>query len=251
MSKIEYGLQLYSLRDISKDDLEGAIRGAAEMGYHYMEFAGFQGHSAEQVKAWLDQYGVEASGTHTGVALLTPDKIQETIAYHKTIGCKNLIVPWGDCSSKEKLDELVAALNYAQPILAEAGITLGYHNHSIEFIRADYGIVPEEYIAENTTVELEIDTFWAFNAGLDPVATVKKYADRVRVIHLKDGIPASKSEDGKPHGKSTGEGMAPVLAVREMALEMGILMVIESEGLDPTGLEETGRCIKFLRSLEK
>ena len=45
----EYGLQLFSLRDITGNDLEGALKAVAEMGYKYVEYAGFFGHSAEQI----------------------------------------------------------------------------------------------------------------------------------------------------------------------------------------------------------
>ena len=41
---IEYGLQLYSVRDITKENLKDALRQVAEMGYTYVEFAGFFGH---------------------------------------------------------------------------------------------------------------------------------------------------------------------------------------------------------------
>ncbi|MBR2952631.1 MAG: sugar phosphate isomerase/epimerase [Clostridia bacterium] len=249
--QIKYGLQLYSLRDITTEDLEGAIRGAAELGYYYMEFAGFKGHPAETVKGWLDKYGVVASSTHTELGLLTPENIQETIAYHKTIGCDYLIIPWMDCSTAEKLQENIDIMNYAQPILAEAGITLAFHNHSTEFIKTSYGVIPHEELQKKTSIEFQIDTFWAFSAGLDPVKVITELRDRVRMIHLKDGIPACHTEDNKTQGKSVGSGEAPVDAVRAAALDMGMKIIIESEGCDPTGLEEVGRCIAYLRSLEK
>ena len=52
-----YGIQLYSLRDISKDDFEGMLKAVADMGYKMVESAGFFGHSAEEVRAMLDEYG--------------------------------------------------------------------------------------------------------------------------------------------------------------------------------------------------
>ena len=51
-------------------------------------------------------------------------------------------------------------------------------------------------------------------------------------------------------GVSLGSGDAPVARVREWAIQNNILMVVESEGLDPTGIEEVERCIAYLRSLE-
>ena len=78
---------------------------------------------------------------------------------------------------------------------------------------------------------------------------IERLKNRIRVVHLKDGI-ADPTGGHKVEGKSVGSGKAPILAVREKALELGLLMVIESEGLDPTGPEEVGRCISFLRTLD-
>ena len=256
MARIEYGLQLYSVRDITKTDFKAALKKVAELGYKYVEPAGFFDQTAEDVKAWLDEFGLICSGTHTGMAALLPENIDATIAYHKTIGCNNLIVPGADWSTEAKMDENIALLNAAQKKLAENGIRLGYHNHSREFHVTDYGKVIEDEIIARTSVELEIDTFWAFNAGVDPVAYCESLKDRIRVIHLKDGIPSAPDCKNYFHvhdgvkGLSVGSGEAPVKAVREWALANGILMVIESEGLDPTGPEEVARCISFLRSLD-
>lgn len=253
---VEYGLQMYSLRDVTKDDLKGSLKMVADMGYKFVEFAGFFGHGAEDVKAWLDEYGLICSGTHTGADLIAEDKIDETIAYHKTIGCKNLIVPGMDWSTEEKMDENIALLNAAQKKLAEHGIVLGYHNHSGEFFPTFYGKIVEDEIIRRTGVELEIDTFWAFNAGLDPVAYCESMKDRIRVIHLKDGIPCKPENHNIEHvhdgveGRSTGEGVAPVKAVREWAMKNQVLMVIESEDLSPSGPEEVKRCIDYLRTLD-
>ena len=253
---IEYGLQMYSVRDITKDDLKGALKQVAEMGYKYVEFAGFFENTAEDVKAWLDEYGLVASGTHTKLDALTPENIAETIRYHKVIGCTNLIVPSAKWKTAEQMEENIAALNAAQKQLADAGITLGYHNHSGEFYETPYGKIVEDELIARTDIAIEIDTFWLFNAGIDPVPYLEAHKDRIRVIHLKDGLVQRDGngcfENAKNGavGKSVGSGDAPVVAVRSWAVENNILMVIESEGLDPTGPEEVKRCIDFLRSLE-
>ena len=96
---------------------------------------------------------------------------------------------------------------------------------------------------KRSDINFEIDTYWAFVAGRDPVETITRLKDRVNVIHLKDGLRGGQ-------GKALGEGEAPVLAVRQKAITMGLRMVVESEGLDPTGLGEVRRCIDFLRAQE-
>ena len=60
---------------------------------------------------------------------------------------------------------------------------------------------------------------------------------------IKDGLTNGQ-------GRALGEGTAPVAAVREYAIAHGLEMVVESETLNPTGIKEVERCIKYLRSLE-
>lgn len=250
MSKTEYGIQMYSLRDITQNNLKQALQTVANQGYKYIEFAGFFDNSAQAVKEWLDEYSLICSGTHTGIGEITKENLERTVEYHQAIGCKNLIVPGADWSTEEKMNYNLEVMNYACPILKKAGIVLGYHNHSHEFLPTSYGkYLHKEIEAACPEVEFELDTFWIFNAGLDPVAEMERLKERVRVIHLKDGIP-SNDKSHNAIGKSVGEGEAPVKAVREKALELGILMVIESEGLQPSGTEEVGRCIEYLRTLE-
>ena len=240
---IQYGLQLFSVRDLTGSDLEGALRAVADMGYAYVEYAGFFGHPAEEVAAWQEKYGLQCSGTHTGWGELLPENIEETIRYHKVIGNKHIIVPGADLDSLEKIIDFCHVMNRAQLRLAQEGISLGYHNHSHEFVVMPWGSTIHAELEKRGTFDFEIDTFWAFNAGLDPLQVLDRLAGRVRVIHLKDGFKGGQ-------GKALGEGEAPVLAVRKKAIDMGLRMVVESEGLDPTGLGEVKRCIDFLKAQE-
>ena len=216
---MEYGIQMYSLRDITDKDLDGALRAVAEMGYKTVEFAGFFGHSAEEVRAMLDKYGLVCSGNH------------------------NYIIPGHDLSTKAKLDEFIAQCNEIAPKLREKGIELGYHNHSHEFIPTAEGYEIHKELEERCDVFFELDTYWSFVAKRDPVSEMERLKSRLRCIHLKDGSP-----DGK--GCSLGQGAAPVKAVRKKAIELGVGIVVESEGLDPTGKEEVERCINFLKACD-
>ena len=243
----KYGIQLYSIRDLTSQNLEEAIKAVAEMGYSYVEFAGFFGYTAEEVRAMLDKYGVEVCSTHTGWQELKPEVLADTIAYHKAIGNKNIVVPGFD-RTEATFDEMIEVFNYAAPILKENGIALGYHNHSYEFIPTESGRVFHNELAEKTDVEIQLDTFWVYNAELDPIAEMEKFKTRARSIHLKDGIKSGARVESGAVGKSVGSGNAPVLDVIKKAEELGLIMIVESEGLDPTGREEVKRCIDFLKA---
>ena len=187
----------------------------------------------------LDKYGLKVSGTHTQMSELEED-LEAMIQYHKTIGNTNIIIPGYNLSTKERIDAFVDLCNAIGPRLAEDGIRFGFHNHSGEFYPVD-GVIPEVEIETRTGMMLELDTFWAFNAGEDPIAWMKRLHEegKLCVIHLKDGFKGGR-------GVALGEGEAPVAAVRALAEELGVTIVVESEGLDPTGREEVERCFRYL-----
>ena len=237
---MEYGIQMYSVRDITEKNMDGALKALAEMGYKFVEFAGFFGIPADEIKAMLDKYGLKVSGTHTGWQEIA-EHYEETLAYHKAIGNTRIIVPGADLTTKAKLDAFIDMMNEFQPKLAAEGITLGYHNHDHEFKPNQDGLIPEEELLARTNLLLEVDTYWVYAAGKDPVTFLQEHKDRIRVIHLKDG-------KGGDACASLGQGIAPVAQVRQAAIQLGLEMVVESEGLEPTGLEEVRRCMDFLRS---
>ena len=235
-----YGIQLYSLRDVTESDFKGTLKKVADMGFKMVESAGFFGHSADTVRGWLDEYGLEICSTHTGIDLLEND-FDATIEYHKAIGCKNLIIPWAPFETKEQLDALIEKINVWCPKAKAAGIEMHYHNHYKEFLPNNDGLIAIEELAKRTDILLEVDTYWAYVAGEDPIAVLDKYGDKIKFIHLKDGTKDKQ-------GKSLGQGTAPVLAVLKKAEATGRKIVVESEGLDPTGIEEVGRCMEFLKA---
>ena len=237
-----YGIQLYSLRDITEKNLEEGLRLVSEMGYGSVEFAGFFGHGAEDVVQMLKRHHLTVSSTHTDWRELTPDRLAQTIRYHKTLGNANIIIPGADLSTPEKLDAFIDLLNAVQPKLATEGIALGYHNHAGEFTPNAWGVLTHEELEKRTQIMFQIDTYWAYVAGVDPVGLLERLRDRVRCIHLKDG--------DKVNGLALGEGTAPVEAVRAKAIALGMQIIVESEGCDPSGPEEVGRCMQYLRQLD-
>ena len=245
---MKYGLQLYSVRDAAKESIENMFASVAKIGYTMVESASFYGLEAIELKKLLDKYGLELCSTHTSVRRLR-DELDATIEYHKTVGCNNIVIPGTPVNTKEELDELINLINTILPKIEAAGMKLHFHNHTKEWLPNADGLIPQDEIASRTEVYFELDTFWAFNAGRDPIELLEKYAARICLIHLKDGIPMKDGNEAI--GKSLGQGEAPVEAVRAKALDMGLTMIVESEGLDPSGLEEVARCISFLSKLEK
>ena len=164
--------------------------------------------------------------------------------YDKDDDYPDYIIPGADLSTLDKIREFCDIVNFAQPLLEKEGIRLSYHNHSGEFVLMPWGSTIHSELELRTNICFQLDTYWLYNAGVDPIQTMERLAHRLHIIHLKDGMMGGA-------GKALGEGTAPVVAVREKALEMGLRIVVESETLTPDGISEVGRCISFLKSLEE
>jgi sugar phosphate isomerase/epimerase len=240
---MKYGIQLYSMRDLAERDLEAAIAEASHIGYKMIEFAGFFGRTPEQITKALCENKIELFGTHSGMGELVAD-FEGTVRFHKAIGNKNYIIPHHPMRNKAELDSFVELVKKYQPMLKEEGIRLSYHNHSMEYQPNEDGLYPNPELFRLTDIGFEIDTFWAFNAGADPVELMEKYGDRLTCIHLKDGFKGGK-------GMPLGMGEAPVKAVYEKAVSLGIPIIVESETCDPTGPDEARICFEYLKTLEK
>ena len=252
---MKYGIQMYSLRDITGSDMKGALRAVAEMGYKTVEFAGFFGIDAKDIKAMLDEYGLTCVSTHTGLDEIK-NNYADTLRYMEAIGNRDIIIPFTNPANQSEIDEIISSINELEPKLRNDGFKLAYHNHSHEFIPNADGSMIHQQLEDKTNVLFEIDTYWAFNAKIDPIAILERLKDRITHIHLKDGIASAADCKNFDHvhdgvkGLSVGSGKNNIPAIVDWANKNNVLMVIESEGLDPTGLEEVGRCIEYLRTLD-
>lgn len=237
---MEYGIQLYSVRDLAEKDFAAALEAVANMGYTHVEFAGFFDIPAKEMKAMLDSNGLKVSGTHALLKELDGD-FGALVDYHHTIGNENYV-----CGIRkfdpENLSAAVESLNKYQKMLSAEGIRLGLHNHDKEFRLNEAGQLPVQVLWDNTDIVFEVDTYWVYIAGKDPVKVIEEMKSRVPMIHLKDG-------DDQRNGFSLGSGTAPVAAVRKKAIDLGMHIIVESEGLQPDGVSEVARCMDYLKKL--
>lgn len=187
--KIPIGLQLYSIRHECEKDLAGTLAKVAEMGYDGVEFAGYYGHGAGEIKGLLDKLGLRCCGTHTGWAAVQPDALAETVALNQALGNKYIIIPGlppEQRATRAAWLQTAAFFNDLGAKLAPKGMLTGYHNHYVEFQALD-GELPWDTLFSNTgpNMVMQLDTGNARHGGADPATFLLRYPGRAITVHLK------------------------------------------------------------------
>jgi sugar phosphate isomerase/epimerase len=188
--KIPVGLQVYSVRKEAEKDLPGVLAQVAQMGYQGVEFAGYYGHEAKDIRKMLDTNGLVCCGTHTQMADLADDKLAATLEFNKTLGNKYVIVPWlepAKTNPRETWMGHAKRLNVLSEKLKPQGMWIGYHAHQHDFEDLG-GTTPWDIIASNTRkdVIMQLDLGNCMDGGGDPVMYLRRYPGRAVTIHLKE-----------------------------------------------------------------
>lgn len=192
MKQFKVGIQLYGVRNSMKEDFEGTLKKLADMGYEYVEFAGYYDKTKEEIKELLDKYGLKCISVHQALDFFDEDA-DNAAEFLKYFGVKYSIIPW---YKKEQLagtpdwDATVERFTKVAKVLKAHGMKLGYHNHEFEFETYE-GKYLHDYIFEAIPEELidpEFDTCWVHYAGINPVEKLREFSGRVEVVHLKDFV---------------------------------------------------------------
>jgi len=242
------GLQLYSLHDEMAADLSGTLAEVADLGIRNVEIYGLLGRAPEQFRAELDRHGLRAVGYHVQLDQLQHD-VPGIVAQAKILGIGHVGVAWikpagagpNEGITVRDVDVAATAFNQACPALKRAGLHVFYHLHGFEFRKDETGrTLLDRFLAETdpACVELQVDVFWVAQAGQDPVALLRRYPDRVKLLHLKDirrgatlGEMAGHApkEDFVALGDGTVDWPALLAAARQDGVEWYIL---EDESAD-------------------
>lgn len=236
-------LQLYSVRETAKADLHGVLKEAAAWGYDGVEFAGFHGHDAAQVREWLDACGLKCPSTHTPFAAMADDKFDATVAFHQTIGCDTILIPWLQEDKRNSLESCTQTAAFFSSLIEKVralGLRTGFHVHAEDVLLleppAGDGRSPWAIFAELTPEDfiLQYDTANGMDGGTDPVATIRAHPGRSQLLHLKefgDGTGTLRGKAGQSQAV-LGRGDVDLPGVLDAARDVGGTQwyIIEQEG---------------------
>ena len=192
MKQWPIAIQVYSVREQAEQDFAGTMRALKEMGYDGVELAGTYGMSAVEVKAILDEIGLELVSAHVGPDLLEQEEI---LADYAATGMKYIVIPWFPAPKDEKeLENAVAKIRGIAERCRAHGMQLLYHNHDFELETVGGRCILDAYYEDIPAdlLQTELDMCWVNVGGKEPAAYLRKYSGRAPVVHLKD-FTGSKS----------------------------------------------------------
>ncbi|MFN8240896.1 MAG: TIM barrel protein [Bacteroidales bacterium] len=193
------GLQLYTIRDAMAADVPGSLKKVSELGYKYLELAGyadgkFYNMAPAEFKKLVEDLGMQILSSHTQVEAqgITLENAKKMADDHAALGVKYCVQPWVVEEARTTIasyQKMAADWNKVGEIMKSVGIRFGYHNHNFEFDTVE-GKVPyfDIFMAEldKDLVTMEMDLFWTTKAGQNPVEIFKKYPGRFELFHMKD-----------------------------------------------------------------
>jgi sugar phosphate isomerase/epimerase len=246
--KPQVGVQLYSVREMCKGDLVGTLKGIKAIGYDGVEFAGYYGKSAKDLKQIIDDCGLVACGTHTGMGTIKPDAIKETIEFNQVLGNKYLMVPHiGRPKTEDECRKIAAELSAAALTAKASGMYVGYHNHQHEFKdKYPCGKCMWELIYDNAAPDVcqQMDVGHVVAAGEDPVFWLNKYPGRSRTLHAKEVYPGPGILGQVPDGVKGVDWDALFVVAEEGPLDW---YIVESEA-DPKVLDKVAGGFEYLKT---
>lgn len=237
-SQTNFGLQLYTLRDVIADDPEATIRQVADFGYSQIEsYDGplglWWGMGNTGYKNLLDELGLTAISTHANVFEEFERKANEAAE----IGLTFIVCPWvGPQESMDEFRQIADQFNEMGEIASDLGLRFAYHNHAYSFEELE-GELPQEVLINNTDpdlVEYQMDIYWVVAAGEDPAEWMRKYPGRFTSGHVKDLDPGNE-----PESTILGTGTINFEELLPVATENGMeAFIVEQEaytGTTPMG----------------
>jgi sugar phosphate isomerase/epimerase len=258
----EVGLQMGSMRHMYKEGIPAVLARIKELGVTELEGGTPRGMKRDDFKKLLSEYGLKIVAVGGNFERLqNKDSIQRIITNAKELGAQYVVCYWiphdGDNFTYADMKKGVEVFNAAGKTLKENGLALTYHPHGYEFREYKEGKgTLFEYMMDNTDPEyinFQMDVFWIKNPGQDPVALLKKYPTRWKMLHLKDRrIGTPNNLNGRQDVETNvvlGTGDVGIAEIMKTAKQLGIKHAfIEDES--SRALEQVPQSLAYLRSLK-
>ena len=255
---MKFGVQLFGVLNHERTDPMDHLRSLAQIGFRRIEpcisFSPIPGWESVIWPAdWYEQHadeiralGLEVPSAHIfaeSLALAIPDLLKLSRGF----GVRQFIVKSPSDLSPESLQQTALAYMQSADALHEAGAELLLHNEAADMSALVHGMTAYEYLLSlcQGKVGAQVDVGWAFYAGQDPEALLRRLGTLVRSLHYKDFRSAA---DGMIPTQ-IGLGSVDTVACFQFARAAGIPQIIDLDDFDGDPKEVLSACLGRLQSM--
>lgn len=241
----DIAIQMYSLKDITKESYLDGFKLVSELGFKNIELAGDYGLTASEFKATCDNYGLKVISAHIGGENRSTEDIKEIIKFQNGVGNNMVICPWSPCKDLESAKQVAKSLKRMQDIYESEGFVFGYHNHAFEFNKVDGDLrIIDIFAAEG--VKLQPDLYWVKVGGTEPLDFMKQYSDQIVSLHFKEyGSNNTNPEFGEG-------GILDWQAIMDFGKQIGVeYNILEQEEYSLPVADSIALCAKNLEKMFK
>ena len=251
----EIGLQLYSLRNQFKTNIEGTLKTISDWGIDKVEGGDTYGMDEAEFRALLGQYNINVVGIGVDYNDLKKD-LSAIADKADRYGAKYLMCPWiphkGDDFTLEDTQQAIELFNKAGAYFKTRGLIFTYHMHGYEFRPHGDGTLFDLMASQATDFDFEMDVYWVKHGGEDAMELFNRYPDKFKLMHLKDMAKGVEGNDSGHEDVETnvalGSGQVDIAGLVKRAKELGIeYMFIEDES--SRVLDQVPQSLEFLKGL--
>ena len=194
MNNFDISFQLYTARKF--EPYKKIFEYIASTGIKNVELFALSDFDEKELHDLLQQNNLTALSAH--ISFESFKNLKDTIKKIKYLNIRHAIIPAPKAIPRKDFQEFFN-LNESEwvqfgkeiseyiKIFQDQGLTLGYHNHSFEFLKLPNGKYPIELILDqDENLKFEIDLGWTTAGKTNPIDWIEKYKNRIIACHLKD-----------------------------------------------------------------
>lgn len=232
----QVAVQLFTLRDHLQtvDDYADSLQKIRDIGYTSIQVSGPRPVEPAEIAEMCRDKGLLINSTHENAKQILEDPAQ-IVKNLQTFNCRYTAYPHPagiDFGSQSSVDDLIRALDASGAVLSDAGMTLTYHNHHMEFRKIDGEPILNRIYRKTDARNLqgEIDTYWVQFGGGNPIQWCNDLKNRLPLLHIKD---YRIDEENQPTFAEIGQGVLDFPSIIKAAENSGCRWFIVEQDTCP------------------
>jgi sugar phosphate isomerase/epimerase len=252
------GVEAFTFRKSFPISVERTLDTIKMLGFTEIEGGGNR-MAPEVFRRLCDERGIHIISMGAGYEELA--RAPDSVAYRaRLLGASYVMCAWIPHSngvlSYENAQKAADDFNRIGKIMMDSGLIFCYHPHGYEFQPYGRGTLLD-YLINSTVpgyVSFEMDIFWITFGGGDPVALLKKYGYRWKLIHLKDMREGTKKDltglTGPENDVVLGKGTIDIPGILKESRKFRITHYFIEDESDHV-MEQVPQSIAYLKGLRQ